>query len=125
MKSTSFSMFGARACAAALLLTFAQWASAHAYPKQQVPGAGATVGADTSQVSIEFDDALERAFSSIKVQDAAGKDVTSGKSSVDAHDKKHMTVALDALEPGVYTVSWVAVAADGHRTQGHYTFNVK
>ncbi|QCP51984.1 copper resistance protein CopC [Trinickia violacea] len=27
--------------------------------------------------------------------------------------------------PGVYTISWVAVAADGHRTQGHYSFTVK
>lgn len=125
MKKTSLTPFGARACAAALLLSFAQWASAHAYPKHQVPGAGATVGADTHEVSIEFDDALERAFSSLKVADAAGKDVTSGKSSVDAHDKKHMSVALEALKPGVYTVSWVAVAVDGHRTQGHYTFNVK
>ncbi|RDU94913.1 copper resistance CopC family protein [Trinickia dinghuensis] len=124
MKPSLISL-SARACAAALLLTFAQWASAHAYPKQQTPGAGASVGADTKQVSIEFDDTLEPAFSSLKVADAAGKDVTNGKSSVDANDKKHMTVALQALQPGAYTVSWVAVAADGHRTQGHYAFNVK
>ena len=125
MKKTSLPTSGVRACAAALLLTFAQWACAHAYPKQQIPGAGATVGTDTRRVSIEFDDALESAFSSLKVADSAGKDVTDGKSSVDAHDKKHMTVALEALGAGTYTVSWVAVAADGHRTQGHYAFNVK
>lgn len=125
MKKTSLATFGVRACAAALLLTFAQWASAHAYPKQQTPGAGATVGTDTRHVSIEFDDALEGAFSSLKVADSAGKDVTAGKSSVDVHDKKHMTVALEALKPGGYTVSWVAVAVDGHRTHGHYAFNVK
>lgn len=125
MKKTHFAPLAARACAVALLLTFAQWASAHAHPRQQAPAAGSTVGADTRQVSIEFDDALESAFSSLKVTDSAGKDVTHGKSSLDAHDKKHMTVALEPLEPGAYTVSWVAVAADGHRTQGHYAFNVK
>lgn len=125
MKKTSLAAFGARACAAALLLTCAQWASAHAYPKHRAPGAGSTVGVDTRQVSIEFDDALEGAFSSLKVTDSAGKDVTDGKSKIDAHDKKHMTVALAPLKPGSYTVSWVAVAADGHRTQGHYAFNVK
>jgi hypothetical protein len=103
----------------------AQSAFAHAHPKQRTPAAGATVGADQKQVSIEFDDALEPAFSSLKVTDANGKSAITGKSSVDANDKKHMTVALDALKPGVYTVSWVAVAADGHRTQGHYTFTVK
>ncbi|TKC82991.1 copper resistance protein CopC [Trinickia terrae] len=67
----------------------------------------------------------EPAFSSIAVTDASGKSVVSGKSAVDASNAKHMSVALAALTPGVYTVAWVAVAADGHRTQGHYTFTVK
>ena len=114
-----------RACVTAAAFFLAQSAFAHAHPIQRTPGAGATVDVDQKEVSIEFDDTLEPAFSSLKVADAAGKSVTSGKSSVDANDKKHMTVALGALKPGVYTVSWVAVAADGHRTQGHYTFKVK
>lgn len=124
MKPSSISRF-LRVGAAALFLASAQWACAHAHPKQQTPSAGSTVGVGTTQVSIEFDDALEGAFSSLKVTDASGKDVTNGPSSIDANDKKHMTVALRALEPGLYTVSWVAVAADGHRTQGHYAFTVK
>ncbi|MGG1944642.1 copper resistance protein CopC [Trinickia sp. NRRL B-1857] len=125
MKPSSISPL-VRVGAAVLVLMSAQWAYAHAHPKQQTPGAGATVGVGTTQqVSIEFDDALEGAFSSLKVTDAAGRDVTTGASSVDANDKKHMSVALRALEPGLYTVSWVAVAADGHRTQGHYAFTVK
>jgi methionine-rich copper-binding protein CopC len=114
-----------RACLTAAAFLIAQSAFAHAHPKQRMPGADATVGANLRQVSIEFDDVLEPAFSSLQVSDATGKSVTAGKSSVDANDKKHMTVALEALKPGVYTVSWVAVAADGHRTQGHYTFTVK
>jgi len=122
---TSLIRFSLRASLAAAAFLLAQSAFAHAHPKQRTPGAGATVGADQKQVSIEFDDALEPAFSSLKVTDANGKSAITGKSSVDANDKKHMTVALDALKPGVYTVSWVAVAADGHRTQGHYTFTVK
>lgn len=122
---TSAIRFSLRATLAAAALLLAQSAFAHAHPKERTPDAGATVGADEKQVSIEFDDALEPAFSSLKVTDATGKSVATGKSSVDANDKKHMTVALDALKPGVYTVSWVAVAVDGHRTQGRYTFTVK
>lgn len=93
-----------------------------------MPAAGAVVGGgqgEPKQVSIEFDDALEPAFSSLHVTDAAGQSVTSAKSSVDTSDKKRMSVALQTLKPGAYTVSWVAVAADGHRTQGRYTFTVK
>jgi methionine-rich copper-binding protein CopC len=48
-----------------------------------------------------------------------------GKSVVDPSNAKHMWVALNALTPAVYTVTWVAVAADGHRMEGEYTFTVK
>lgn len=124
MKTSSISL-SIRALSAVAALAFAQWACAHAHPKDESPRAGATVAADQKQVSIEFDDALEGAFSSLQVTDSAGQAVTSGKSSVDASDKKHMSVALEALKPGVYTVQWVAVAVDGHRTQGRYAFTVK
>jgi copper resistance protein C len=115
----------ARAAVAALFIGVCQLAHAHAYPTHKVPTAGATVPASPKEVAIDFDDALEPAFSSIAVTDAQGKNVTSGKAVVDASNNKHMSVGLDALTPGVYTVAWVAVAADGHRTQGHYTFTVK
>jgi copper resistance protein C len=115
----------ARATVAALFIAACQLAHAHAYPKHQSPSAGATVTADQKEVAIDFDDGLEPAFSSITVTDAQGKAVTSGKAQVDASNKKHMSVGLNALTPGVYTVAWVAVADDGHRTQGHYTFTVK
>ncbi|RQH04479.1 copper resistance CopC family protein [Paraburkholderia dinghuensis] len=114
-----------RAAVAALFIAACQLAFAHAYPTHQVPSAGATVTAAQKNVAIDFDDALEPAFSSITVTDAQGKAVTSGKAMVDASNKKHMSVELNPLTPGVYTVAWVAVAADGHRTQGHYTFTVK
>ncbi|HEY1998254.1 MAG TPA: copper resistance protein CopC [Paraburkholderia sp.] len=115
----------ARGLVAALTLTVAQLAHAHAYPTHQAPSAGSTVGTSQKDVAIDFDDGLEPAFSSITVTDAQGKSVTSDKSTVDASNKKHMSVALNPLTPGVYSVAWVAVAEDGHRTQGHYTFTVK
>ena len=115
----------ARAAVAALLIAGCQLAHAHAYPTHQAPGAGSTVPPSLKHVAIDFDDGLEPAFSSITVSDAQGSAVTSGKAVVDPSNKKHMSVALNPLTPGVHTVSWVAVAADGHRTQGHYTFTVK
>jgi copper resistance protein C len=115
----------ARLGGAALLACAAQLAWAHAYPTHQAPGAGSTVPLATKEIAIDFDDGLEPAFSSIEVTDVAGKSVIAGKAVVDASNKKHMSVALNALQPGVYTVSWVAVASDGHRTQGHYTFTAQ
>lgn len=111
----------------ALALAFigsAQLALAHALPRVQNPGPGATVSAP-HEVAIDFGEALEPTFSKLIVTDAKGTQVNTAKSSVDSNDKKHMSVALPDLSPGVYKVQWAAVAADGHRTQGHYNFTVK
>jgi methionine-rich copper-binding protein CopC len=51
--------------------------------------------------------------------------VAQGKASVDPANARHLSVMLQPLAPGVYTVSWVAIAVDSHRTQGHYQFTVK
>ncbi|WP_322093274.1 copper resistance CopC family protein [Paraburkholderia bannensis] len=113
-----------RLAAAALALGAAQLAWAHAYPTHQEPPAGSTVTTTQSAVTIDFDDALEPAFSSIQVADASGKSVIRDKAAVDASNKKRMSVPLDTLSAGKYTVTWIAVAADGHRTTGHYSFTV-
>ena len=113
-----------RGALAATLLVTAQLAVAHALPKQQSPTPDSTVEAP-HEVAIDFSEGLEPAFSTLVVVDAAGKQVNSAKSAVDAGNKKHMSVALGDLKTGVYQVEWTAVADDGHRTQGRYLFNVK
>jgi methionine-rich copper-binding protein CopC len=97
---------------------------AHVFPKTQEPGADATVAAPQS-VRITFDGPLEPTFSSLKVTNAEGKQVNVEKAKVDSAHPAVMTVALPSLAPGRYTVHWVAVASDGHRTHGDYPFNVK
>jgi methionine-rich copper-binding protein CopC len=114
-----------RAAALALSLALAPAAAfAHVFPQKQDPGAGATVEAP-AKVTIAFDGPLEPAFSSLTVTDASGKHVNSAKSTVDAQQPSVASVALPALAAGKYTVHWVAVASDGHRTHGDYSFNVK
>ena len=125
MKTSFLNASTARGLVAATTLAIAQLARAHAFPKHEVPAAGSTVPSSQNAVAIDFDDGLESEFSAITVTDARGMSVTSGKAVVDPSNAKHMWVALNALMPGVYTVTWVAVAADGHRTQGEYTFTVR
>ncbi|HVE06921.1 MAG TPA: copper resistance protein CopC [Paraburkholderia sp.] len=112
-----------RALVAAATLCAVQGAFAHAHPQQLVPAANATVPVTTHQVAIDFDEGLEPAFSSITVTAADGKPATQGKSTVSAANDKHMSVDLAPLAPGAYTVTWVAIALDGHRTEGRYSFN--
>ncbi|WP_250512964.1 copper resistance protein CopC [Caballeronia sp. INDeC2] len=120
MLSSSFM----RRALALVLAGSAQLACAHALPKLQQPGPGATVSAP-HDVAIDFGEALEPTFSKLIVTNAQGTQVNTANSTVDASDKKHISVALPDLAPGVYKVQWTAVAADGHRTQGHYNFTVK
>jgi methionine-rich copper-binding protein CopC len=105
-------------------LTLAAAAFAHVFPQKQEPGAGASV-APPAQVKITFDGPLEPAFTTLTVTDATGKQVNTAKSSVDAHQPTIASVALPVLPPGHYTVHWAAVADDGHRTHGDYSFDVK
>jgi len=108
----------------ALTLALSVPALAHVFPQKQEPGAGATVAAP-AKVRIAFDGNLEPAFSSLTVTDAAGKPVGAAKAAVDPQHPNVIELALPPLAAGKYTVEWVAVAADGHRTHGDYTFIVK
>jgi copper resistance protein C len=99
-------------------------AEAHVFPSKESPAAGATV-ASPAEVSIQFDGPLEPSFSTLSVEDPAGKRVETSPSKVDPNRPTDMSVKLPSLAPGRYTVQWSAVAADGHRTHGDYPFDVK
>ncbi|CAB3961177.1 MULTISPECIES: copper homeostasis periplasmic binding protein CopC [Burkholderia] len=121
MNTTTF----VRGALAALGFVVTQAAHAHALPKTQEPAPDATLSTAPHAVTIGFSEALEPAFSSIAVTDSHGQSVVDGKSSVDAGNRKRMHVALASLTAGTYKVAWIAVASDGHRTQGHYAFTLK
>ncbi|MEM5293057.1 copper resistance protein CopC [Burkholderia sp. JPY481] len=120
----SFEYHAMRVAALIAGLTLASAALAHVFPQKQEPGAGASVAAP-AQVKLTFDGPLEPAFSSLSVTDASGKQVGTRKSSVDAQQPAVMTLPLPTLAAGHYTVHWIAVAPDGHRTHGDYGFDVK
>jgi methionine-rich copper-binding protein CopC len=111
-------MFGA----AALAMTSTAFAHAHLVSSE--PAANAEVAAPT-EVTIHFTEPLEPAFSRIDLSDASGKPAAPAASQVDKGDAKAMHLALPQLTAGRYAVHWIAVATDGHRTQGDFAFIVK
>jgi hypothetical protein len=111
-------MFGA----AALVVT--STAFAHAHLASSEPAANAVVVALTA-VTIHFTEPLEPAFSKITLADVSGKPAVAAASEVDQQDAKLMRLPLPQLSAGRYAVHWIAVATDGHRTQGDFAFNVK
>jgi methionine-rich copper-binding protein CopC len=97
---------------------------AHSHPLSMEPAANATTSSP-EKVIIHFSGDLESKFSSITVSNATGQVVSKSASVVGPGDTKLMTVALPHLPSGIYTVRWVAVSVDSHRTQGEYNFTVK
>ncbi|NML33586.1 copper homeostasis periplasmic binding protein CopC [Paraburkholderia antibiotica] len=125
MKLFDFSSSALRASmAGALALVVSSAAFAHAHLISSVPAANAEAVAPT-EVTIHFTEPLEPAFSKILLADASGKPAAAGASTVEGQDARVMRLALPQLSAGRYAVHWVAVATDGHRTQGDFAFNVK
>ncbi len=100
-------------------------ARAHAFPEKAVPGAGAALVQSPRSVRIRFDRAVEPAFSSLRVEDAAGERVDANDSYMARGRTDTLVVSLKPLAGGRYHVFWTAVARDGHRTHGDYMFTVR
>ncbi len=106
--------------AAALVLS-AIPAMAHAFLEKADPVAGAYLNAGPAKVELRFSEALEPSFSRVSVADADGHDMGAGPSTATA---SQIDLALKKLPPGLYHVTWQAVALDTHRSQGGYNFIV-
>lgn len=110
--------------ALALVCLLPAQALGHAFPDHSEPRVGSTVDRSPDSVRIWFDGALEGAFSTLSVEDAAGRRVDRGDGTVDPADATLLTVKLPPLPPGTYRVRWQVLARDGHRTEGDYTFEI-
>ncbi len=108
---------------AALLLSGAPAALAHAFPQKSQPPVGATVSRSPTEVRIWFNSYLSPLFDHLTVEDSSGTTV-SGEAHVDAGDPSLLEAPVPMLPPGTYHVYWRVTSKDGHRTRGDYTFTV-
>jgi methionine-rich copper-binding protein CopC len=93
-------------------------ALAHAELDTITPANGSTVGVAPTEIVATFTEDLDPGKSSIVVLNAGGAQIASG-GTVAADDKKKMTLALPALDPGTYQVRWTSTSAqDGDIDRG-------
>ena len=111
--------------AAAFLLATAGSVFAHAHYRSSTPADGGTVAASPPELSVTYTEGVEPRFSTIEVQDAAGKRVDKGDAHTVPGDNKVFSVGLPALPPGAYKVIWHVTAVDTHKTEGTFGFTVK
>lgn len=110
--------------AAIALALSAQVAAAHAFLDHASPRVGSTVHGAPGEVRVWFTEALEPAFSTLRVLDKDGKQVDRRDKNIDARDRMQMSVSLPPLAPGTYRVQWRALSVDTHVTEGDFTFVV-
>ena len=102
-----------------------QPAFAHASLVRSDPASNSVLAQPPSRVVIWFTEPLEPAFSQIRVLDAQGRQVDRGDSIVDRTNPNVMSVSLEPLDNGTYTVAWSNVSTvDGHRVRGSFVFSV-
>ncbi|MBV6307239.1 copper homeostasis periplasmic binding protein CopC [Candidimonas humi] len=125
MSSPRFPSRLVAACVLPLAMLAAPAAFAHAHLKSQVPAADSVAAAAPKTIELHFSEGVEPAFTGISMQ-GPGAAVKLGKPAVDAHDKAVLRVPVQGAMPaGRYVVNWHAVAVDGHKTKGQYSFSVK
>ncbi len=114
------------ACLLALLLALTPLtAEAHANLVESDPAASSSLDSAPDRVTIRFTEPLEAALSGIQVLDRQGERVDGGDSAVHSDDPLTMSVSLEDVEDGVYTVVWRNVSTvDGHRVRGAFVFSV-
>lgn len=96
--------------------------AAHSDLESTSPEAGATLDEPPTEVAMVFSGELEADGSGFVVTDADGTEVGAGEVDLDVAERNELRGAVEITEPGVYTVSWTAIAADGDEQTGDFTF---
>ena len=111
--------------AAAASLAFASQAFAHAHLKTSTPADKATVTTSPSELDLTFSEELNLKFTGVKVTGPKKTEVKTGAAMLMDGDKGLMVPVSEKLDAGTYQVEWHALSADGHKTNGTYSFTVK
>lgn len=118
MKTSSIVVAGVLACAAT-------GAFAHSRLEASEPKASSVLDQPPQRIRLQFNEALEPAFSKIALADAKGGAIALQRVEADKDNRKALAATLPLLRAGQYRVQWTAMGHDGHKTKGEFSFTVK
>lgn len=99
--------------------------SLHLQLDRSAPGADATV-ASPSEIRLWFSQVPQAGATSARLIHDGGPVEAMGELKADPDDATVFAAPVaGALTPGLYTVSWRAMAADGHVVRGDFDFTVE
>ena len=109
---------------AGLLLITAP-AEAHALLERSDPPLNATLRESPRVVNLVMSEPLQQDFSTVEVLDGQGQRVDRGGTLFNRQDSTRMSVQVEPLDAGVYTVAWRTLSeVDGHTWTGSFAFTV-
>ena len=112
------------AAALALLLS-PQAARAHALLLRADPQPNAELSQPPAAIQFWFSEPLEQTFTGARILNAAGTEIPTGAPQFDPDDPAHLTLPLESIEPGVYTVVWQTLSSvDGHEWIGSFPLTI-
>ena len=98
---------------------------AHAIIVRTSPAQGGVGPEDIGKVEVWYDAGIRDAFAALAVVSAAGERVDKRDTAIDSADPSHVSVSVNRLTPGKYTVRYRALSADGHLVSGAWEFEVR
>ena len=112
--------------ASALTVGLVGQAFAHAHLKAATPAMDATVATAPSELDLDFSEGVNPKFTGVTVTGPGGAVMPMGEAKLGPSGDKALVVPVSGtLSPGPYKVEWHALATDGHKTAGSYSFTVK
>jgi methionine-rich copper-binding protein CopC len=99
-------------------------AFAHAHLKSAAPAPGSTLTAAPAELDLTFLEGVNLKFTGVNLTGPGKAPVQTGEATLMGGDTTFIVPISGTLVPGVYTVAWHALSADGHKAVGRYMFTV-
>jgi methionine-rich copper-binding protein CopC len=97
---------------------------AHAIVVRRSPPEGGTAAKDIGKVDVWYDAGIRDSLAALAVVSEGGERVDKRDAAIDSGDAAHVSVSVNPLTPGKYTVRYRALSADGHLVSGAWDFEV-
>ncbi|GAB4454950.1 MAG: hypothetical protein Kow0031_36720 [Anaerolineae bacterium] len=100
-------------------------AGAHAVLLRSLPDFDAEVAHAPDKIELWFSEPLENGVNRVRLITSSGQKINLAAPISDPADPTHLTVPVESLPPGIYTVAWRNLSrSDGHQWSGSFPFTV-
>ena len=108
-----------------LLLALAPATFAHAELAGATPEPGSELDEAPPEIRISFTGELDPESSGFVLTGPDGSELAAGVVDLEAAERNELHAPVAITVPGTYTVTWTAVAADGHPESASFTFGYR